>query len=160
MWSTYRGTQKVKVCTLGIIVALFTTSIVIAATGDDYDDWWLCANECGPDDADCIDGCTDEFNKSHSTPYPADLCIQVLTDTGFLTAKAGLEKASRLKGVKIKRDAKGGPSCDSEPGLAARCPAGSVATPFEMPVYDEAGLFVVCYETVSVCIPEDLEPAG
>jgi hypothetical protein len=35
-----------------------------------------------------------------------------------------------------------------------------VATPFEMPVYDEEGLFVVCYETVSVCIPVDLEPAG
>ena len=108
MWSTYRRTPKVKAYTLGFIVALFTTSTVIAATGNDYDDWGLCASQ----------------------------------------------------GLKIKRDAKGGPSCGSEPGLAARCPAGSVATPFEMPVYDEEGLFVVCYETVSVCIPEDLEPAG
>ena len=100
-----------------------------------------------------------DYNNTHSTPYPADLCIQVLTDTGFLTAKAGLEKASRLKGLRIRRDAKGGPSCDGKPGLVTPCPAGSVVTPFEMPVYDKAGLFVVCYKTVSVCIPEDLEPA-
>jgi hypothetical protein len=160
MWSTDRRTQKVKACILGFIVALFTASTVIAATGSDYDDWWLCANECAPDDAACIDACTEEYNKTHSTRYPADLCIQVLTDTGFLTAKAGLEKASRLKGLRIRRDAKGGPSCNSEPGLAAQCPTGSVPTPFEMPVYDEVGLFVVCYETVSVCIPVDLEPAG
>ena len=40
------------------------------------------------------------------------------------------------------------------------CPAGSVLTPFEMPVYDGNGLFVVDYETVWFCIPEDLEPAG
>jgi len=108
MWSTYKGTRRMKAYTLGFIVALFTASSVIAATGNDYDDWWLCASQ----------------------------------------------------GLKIKRGAKGGPSCDSKPGLAASCPAGWVATPFEMPVYDEAELFVVCYETVSVCIPVDLEPAG
>ena len=29
-----------------------------------------------------------------------------------------------------------------------------------MPIYDADGLFVVGYETVWVCIPDDLEPAG
>ena len=153
-----RLSTKVKACMLGFIVALFTVSPVLAAA--DYDDWWLCANECAPDDAACVDKCTDDYNETHSTPYPADLCIQVLTDTGFLTAKTGLERASHLKGLKLKRNAKGGPYCDSKPGIVTPCPAGSVATPFEMPVYDNAGLFVTCYKTVSVCIPEDLEPAN
>ena len=149
--------MKMKTCMLGFIVALFTVSPVFAAA--DYDDWWLCANECAPDDAACVDKCTDEYNETHSTPYPADLCIQILTDTGFLTAKTGLERASHLKGLKLKRDAEGGSLCDSKPGIVTPCPTGSVATPFEMPVYDKAGLFVVCYKTVSFCIPEDLEPA-
>jgi hypothetical protein len=29
-----------------------------------------------------------------------------------------------------------------------------------MPVYDEDGLFVVCYKKVPFCIPENLEPEG
>ena len=40
------------------------------------------------------------------------------------------------------------------------CPEGYHPSPFEMPVYDENGLFVVGYETVWFCIPDDLEPAG
>ncbi|MEZ5584851.1 MAG: hypothetical protein R3F37_20655 [Candidatus Competibacteraceae bacterium] len=144
---------------------LFATFVVVtifnpAQAASDYDDWWLCANQCAEEDAECIDACTADFNETHNNPYPADLCIQVLADTGFLTSKTGLEKDSRVKGLKIRPDAKGWPSCNNEPGLVARCPAGSVATPFEIQVYDEAGLFVVCYETVSVCIPEDMEPAG
>ena len=51
-----------------------------------------------------------------------------------------------------------GPSRNLD-GLA-NCPAGYHLSPFEMPVYDENGLFVVGYETVWFCIPDDLEPAG
>ena len=40
------------------------------------------------------------------------------------------------------------------------CPGGTVATPFEQPIYDENDLFVVGYETVWFCIPVDVEPAG
>jgi len=65
-----------KAYTLGFIVALFTASTVIAAADDDYEDWWLCANECLPDDAACIDACTEKYNKTHSTPYPADLAFK------------------------------------------------------------------------------------
>ena len=44
---------------------------------------------------------------------------------------------------------------------AARCPLGTILTPYDMPIYDEeTGLFVVGYETVWFCLPEDLEPAG
>lgn len=40
------------------------------------------------------------------------------------------------------------------------CPGGTVATPFEQPIYDDEGLFVVGYETVWYCLPVDLEPEG
>ena len=142
-------------------LAIVASCIIISpAKAGDYDDWWLCANNCAEEDAACIDACTDEYNSTHYNPYPADLCIQVLTDNGFLTTKQGLEKASRDKGLKIRHDTKGGPICEGELGLVPRCPAGSVASTFEMPIYDESGLFVVCYEKVWICIPEGLEPAG
>ena len=41
------------------------------------------------------------------------------------------------------------------------CPGGTVATPFEHPIYDDAtGLFVVDFEIVWYCLPADLEPEG
>ncbi len=40
------------------------------------------------------------------------------------------------------------------------CGAGYHPSPFDMPIYDEDGLFVVGYKTVWFCIPDDLEPAG
>ncbi len=41
------------------------------------------------------------------------------------------------------------------------CPGGTVATPFEQPIYDDAtGLFVVDFEIVWYCLPADLEPEG
>ena len=40
------------------------------------------------------------------------------------------------------------------------CPAGTVATAFEMPIYDEPGLFVVGYETVWFCIDANNQPVG
>lgn len=45
-------------------------------------------------------------------------------------------------------------------GFADRCPLGTVLTPYDMPIYDVPGLFVIGYETVWFCLPEDLEPAG
>ncbi len=39
------------------------------------------------------------------------------------------------------------------------CPEDTVLTPYEMPIYDNKGIFVVGYETVWYCIPENLEPA-
>jgi hypothetical protein len=40
------------------------------------------------------------------------------------------------------------------------CPAGTTESWFEMPVYDQEGLFVVDWVTTRVCVPEGLEPAG
>jgi len=40
------------------------------------------------------------------------------------------------------------------------CPGGTFASPFEQPIYDDEGLFVVDYETVWYCLPNDLEPEG
>lgn len=72
MYSTYGGVRQVKACTLGFIVVLFTVSTVIAATNGYYDDWWLCVDSCGEEDADCVDACTDEFNETHSTRADVD----------------------------------------------------------------------------------------
>ena len=149
--------MSVKAWLFGFFVALLTLSPGVAAA--DYEDWWLCANNCAPDDAACIDKCTEEYNNTHATPYPADLCIRVLTDTGFLTPKTGLDRVPHLKGLKLKRGVSSESQCDSKPDLITPCPVGSVATPFEMPVYDAAGLFVTCYKTISVCVPQGLEPA-
>ncbi len=44
--------------------------------------------------------------------------------------------------------------------LVAPCPSGTFISPFEMPIYDENGLFVIDYKTVWFCIPNDLEPEG
>ncbi|MGE0545043.1 MAG: hypothetical protein AB7R89_33215 [Dehalococcoidia bacterium] len=44
--------------------------------------------------------------------------------------------------------------------LGPGCPAGTVLIMWEKPVYDADGLFVVDWELVPYCIPEDLEPAG
>ena len=40
------------------------------------------------------------------------------------------------------------------------CPAGTVESWFDVPVYDANGLFVVDYVSTRFCIPENLEPAG
>ncbi len=41
-----------------------------------------------------------------------------------------------------------------------QCPKGQIQVPFEQPIYDSDGLFVIGYETVYYCVPADLEPAG
>lgn len=40
------------------------------------------------------------------------------------------------------------------------CPRGTEEIWWDMPVYDEQGLFVVGYQPTRTCIPEDLEPEG
>lgn len=52
------------------------------------------------------------------------------------------------------------PNVNTLGGLAIRCPDGTSLTPFEMPIYDDNGLFVVRYETVWNCISDDNKPAG
>lgn len=144
------GTQRNGTVCILALVALFAASAVnaespdggydrpTASSGGYYDDWWLCVDQCGEEDADCVDGCTDEFNKTHSSPYPKGLCL----DPWFAVAQ-----------LRQRRHA--GPT-----DLVARCPEGTFLSPFEMPIYDDAGLFVVGYETVWFCLPDDLEPAG
>ncbi len=51
------------------------------------------------------------------------------------------------------------PPVGGQKGLAD-CAEGHHLSPFEMPIYDDDGLFVIGHETVWVCIPDDLEPAG
>lgn len=46
------------------------------------------------------------------------------------------------------------------PVIGSPCPEGTHLSPFDQPIYDEAGLFVVGYETVWYCLPDNREPAG
>jgi hypothetical protein len=140
-------------------VMVFASSAAIA--DDDYNDWWLCANQCGEEDADCVDACTDDFNETHSTAYPVGLCLNVLTETGVLRSWSKGKTPSAPLGLKMVRGASVRKSCVEKPNkLKAKCPKGTVSIVHEMPVYDEDGLFVVCYKKVPFCVPEDLEPAG
>jgi hypothetical protein len=40
------------------------------------------------------------------------------------------------------------------------CPEGTVLVMWDMPIYDDEGLFVIGYEPTPFCVDEDLEPAG
>ena len=126
-----------------ILAGCANTSGTTTAANGHYDDWWLCADNCGAEDADCIDACTDKFNEKHSDPNPPPFKLQRRTGHGHKP----LGFAGQL------------------------CPAGTVASSFPMPVYDpigpdgvsgtaDDGLFVDHYETVWYCLPEDLEPEG
>ncbi|NOZ52191.1 MAG: hypothetical protein GXP08_03445 [Gammaproteobacteria bacterium] len=44
--------------------------------------------------------------------------------------------------------------------IVAPCPKGTSRSPFEMPIYDDDGHFVVDYKTVWFCIRDDLQPEG
>jgi hypothetical protein len=114
---------------------LFGAQEAAFATGT-LDDWWLCAEACGDEDAACVDKCTETYNESNVADP-----IRVLK----LKTKAPDTRRTPFAGIS---------------GFGARCPAGSVLTPFDMPIYDDNGLFVVGLETVWMCLPVDLEPAG
>ncbi len=70
-------------------------------------------------------------------------------------ATASQDAAPPLK-LRQRTDDDKGPS----PVFVNRCPSGTFLSPFDMPIYDDEGLFVVGYKTVWFCLPEDLEPAG
>jgi hypothetical protein len=45
-------------------------------------------------------------------------------------------------------------------GFIPPCPTGTELIMFEMPVYDSEGLFIIGFELVPFCIPENRYPAG
>ncbi len=76
-------------------------------------------------------------NQIQRSPQPASLEI-----------RGAKQPPSTVPGV-------GGPGV-----LHGGCPEGQNPSSWQKPIYDQAGLFVVGWETVATCIPEDLEPAG
>ncbi|WP_404790016.1 hypothetical protein [Altericista sp. CCNU0014] len=60
-----------------------------------------------------------------------------------------------LKQTRPESSGLGGPGV-----LRAGCPKGQTPSSWQKPIYDKNGLFVVGWETVATCIPDDLEPAG
>lgn len=105
------------------------------ATGT-LDDWWLCVEKCDDEDPVCVDACTDEYNASHVADPIRSLKLKTKPPTSGRTAHSAVSL------------------------FGARCPVGSALSPFDMPIYDDDGLFVVGFETIWVCLPANLEPAG
>jgi hypothetical protein len=135
MWTKPRHGTKTLASAL-VAAALLIGGAERAFAAGTLDDWWLCVEKCDDEDARCVDACTDEYNRSHAADP-----IRTLK----LKTKAGDDARSAF------------PAATS---FAPRCPAGTVLTPFDMPIYDEQGLFAIGFETVWVCLPADLEPAG
>ncbi len=65
---------------------------------------------------------------------------------------------SAASALKLRKRVDAGTTPQAPGGYGTRCPAGTFLSPFEMPIYD--GLFVIGYETIWYCLPNDLEPAG
>ena len=143
------------------ISGVFMVFVSSAALADGhYDDWWLCANQCGEEDAGCVDACTDDFNETDSAPYPAGLCLSVLSETGLFQSFSR-DEGPRAPGLKMARGTTVRKACKETPNkLKIKCAKGTVSVLYDMPVYDEDGLFVVCYKKVPFCIPKNLEPEG
>ena len=151
----------VKSMTTWLFSAAFVVFLSPAAIANDYyDDWWLCANQCGEEDAACVDACTDEFNRTHSTAYPTGLCLNVLSETGVLQSFSRARPQTPT-GLRVVHGTSERKACNENPNqLKIKCPKGTHSILYDMPVYDEDGLFVVCYKKVPFCIPDNLEPEG
>ncbi len=72
-------------------------------------------------------------------------------------AMAATVAPEELRRTTVKAPA---PRPTTGPIILINCPKGSTPSPFEMPIYDDDGWFVVGYETVWFCIPDDFEPQG
>ena len=107
------------------------------AADDPYADWWLCANACPDEDAGCVDACTDDFNRDARHEVQTEMIAMELTGASCRTRTGERSDA-----------------------YAVRCPDGYELQPFDMPIYDEEGLFVIGHETVWFCIDPTAPPAG
>lgn len=144
--------QPLKLKTL-ISMTIFTGLMAISthSSAGDYDDWWICANQCSPEDAQCVDACTDEYNSTHTRPIrPGKLKLRSKHQSSF---------PLKLKYVKGSQNRE--PLNEPVFHHGQLCPEGTFPSYFDMPIYDEdEGLFVVGHEPVLFCLDEDLEPAG
>lgn len=123
---------------LAVLASLSLSFASTALAADPIEEWWLCVNDCLPDDADCVDSCTDDHNGT-SAHVP-------LVELTLAAPLATCDAASGLPSI--------------APVYAVQCPDGTTMTSFEMPIYDARGLFVVGYETVWFCIDDGLTPTG
>ena len=135
--------QKLNISSL-LMLGAFLIAYSSAGTAGEYDDWWICADTCGEEDAACVDACTDDFNSTHDTGQCAKTLGYHLVEQKPVPLKLQVAKTKRRPAIKDI--------------FAGRCPAGTVPSQFDMPIYD--GLFVVDFEKVWFCLDEDLEPAG
>jgi len=127
-----------------LVIGAFLMGFSAVGVAGEYDDWWICANQCDVDDGPCHDACTDDFNSTHSTQQ----CAKAL---GYHLIKRKpvplILQYAKTKRRSVIKDI-----------FAGRCPVGTVPSQFDMPIYD--GLFVTGFEKVWFCLDEDLEPAG
>jgi hypothetical protein len=132
--------NAIRLCLLMGIAFLFTGCVTgrsdsTSARGGYYDDWWICVDKCGETDAECVDSCTEDFNKTHSSEGPEPPAFK-------------LRRAIRDDTRHVRF-----------PKKLIMCPENTVPSAFPMPIYDKKGLVVIGYKTVWYCLPEGLEPA-
>ena len=68
--------------------------------------------------------------------------------------------ADGISGLKLRQRPEPGGVPQGPDDIGSKCPEGTFLSPFEMPIYDSDGKFVIGYETVYYCLPIGLEPAG
>jgi hypothetical protein len=100
---------------------------------------------------------TDKGGEAESDPWTT-FCLATAEAEDFAACEAAGAKddgrtASQLAVKDVRTRAHHGPT-------NWFCPVGTVATAFEMPIYDVPGLFVVGYETVWFCIDANTQPVG
>jgi len=136
--------QNKRSTTLILLFALVAAFIGKASAVGTLDDWRKCAANCCLDCADCVDGCTDDYNSSSSTEkdeLPPSFKLKERTSSSLRAPRDPVfTKLSSIGGF-------------------INCPEGTTPSAFPMPIYDaETGLWVIGYETVWFCIDDSLEP--
>lgn len=162
--------SKMKATILALVALLFSTLVPGTATA--VVQGGCCATVLGACVTICNDpdGCTGNADCDVVESKGAiEQIASVLTsldpgDKQVIRRRLALNLGYRVDGLepvpfKLKLR-KQGHSHSHPDDFLGRCPKGTVASPFEMPIYDKDGLFVVGFRTVWFCIPEDLEPAG
>lgn len=170
----------IAVLAVAVVASVFTTSAAAdakpaertrtstiatqtAAADAEMDPWtWFCLVHS---DAEDFAAC--ELGHVPASADAADLdpmtkfCLINKPAAEFKNCEAGVPAKATVSTAKLAAPDRAGGG-DNVPGdLGYLCPAGTMAVPFDHPIYDkETGLFVVDTMVVWYCLPADLEPAG
>lgn len=132
-------------------------SIVTRRLSDETQNHRLCAQDCCQACARLSLGCCNTAAADHRRLCPADSSAavkQVRTDQPAQRLPTQIEAAPANPRPNIPVGGNG-PVYNGN-----GCPEGTILIMFDMPIYDDEGLFVVGHEPTPMCIDEDTQPAG